>query len=375
MHKIKVLSVIGTRPEIIKMVPVIKEFEKRSHKFEVTVVVTGQHKELCQPYLDFFNIKPEYNLSIMSKNQSLNQIVTKILSKLPPLMADIQPDIVLVQGDTTTAFAASLAACYDGIKVGHIEAGLRTGNKFNPFPEEINRHIISVIADYHFAPTTKAKENLALEGIPLKNIFVTGNTIIDTLLMTVNDKHEFNHNILDKMDFKNKRIICVTTHRRENFGKPLLNILEALKKIVQIFPDVEIIIPVHYNPNVRNHVIRILGEVDKIHLTEPLSYQSFVQLLNRSYLILTDSGGIQEEAPSLGKPVLVLRETTERPEGIEAGTAILVGTEVKKIINRVSGLLRNELIYKKMAKANNPYGDGKAAAKIVDALESTLSNT
>jgi UDP-N-acetylglucosamine 2-epimerase (non-hydrolysing) len=369
MRKIKVVSIFGTRPEVIKFAPVIKEIERRHKAFISRVIITGQHREMCKPYLDLFSIVPDYDLAIMQKNQTLNRIVRSILKKLPVLLDDIQPDIVLVQGDTTSAFAASLAAYHSKIKIGHIEAGLRTGNKYNPFPEEINRSLISVLADFHFAPTSRAKETLISEGIPNKKIFITGNTVIDALKLIVKNNYEFKHDIMGSIDFKNKRIISVTTHRRESFGKPLENTLKALKKIVKIFPDVEIVFPVHYNPNVRSLVNEVIANSEHIHIIEPLSYDQFIQLLNKSYLILTDSGGVQEEAPSLGKPVLVLRETTERPEGIEAGTAKLVGTDVKNIIENVKHLMEDGRHYNKMANAVSPYGDGKAALKIVNILE------
>lgn len=372
MKKIKVISIIGTRPEVIKMAPVIKELNQRSNRFESKVIITGQHKEMCLPYLDLFKIVPDDNLDIMQENQSLNHIVIKILSELPAVFDRINPDIILVQGDTTSAFAASLVAYHREVKVGHVEAGLRTYNKFNPFPEEMNRHLIGVLADLHFAPTKKARDNLISEGISSEIIHVTGNTVIDALLSIVKDDYVFDHAVLKKLDFSTKRIICVTTHRRESFGTPLKNTLQALKKIIEIFSDVEIILPVHYNPNVKRHVYEVLGEVDRIHLIEPLSYEPFVQLLNKSYIILTDSGGIQEEAPSLGKPVLVLRETTERPEGIEAGTAKMVGTDIEKIVKSVEELMIYKDFYDKMARSSNPYGDGTAAQQIVGILENSF---
>ncbi len=374
MKKIKVLSIIGTRPEIIKMAPLLMEFRKRDEKFESYVVVTGQHKEMSDPYLKLFSIIPDHNLSIMEDNQDLNTIVTKILKKLPKVLEDIKPDIVLVQGDTSSAFAAALTSYHHKIRIGHVEAGLRTGNKHNPFPEEINRHLIGVLADLHFAPTQKAKDNLIQEGVLSDKIFITGNTVIDALKFIVKKDYEFGHETLKKIDFKNKRIICVTTHRRESFGKPLLNTLQALKRITEIFSDVEIILPVHYNPNVRANVYKVLTNVDRIHLIEPLSYLPFAHLLNKSYLILTDSGGIQEEAPSLGKPVLVLRETTERPEGVEAGTAKIVGTDTESIVAATKELIENQASYNKMAKAMNPYGDGKAALRIINILMKTLNS-
>lgn len=371
MSKIKVLSIFGTRPETIKMAPVIKELSRRS-SFEHKVIITGQHKEMVQHYLDLFSIIPDHDLSIMEKEQTLNTIVINILKKLPVLLNEIQPDVVLVQGDTTSAFAAALAAYHNKIKIGHIEAGLRTRDKYNPFPEEINRHLIGGLADFHFAPTQKARENLVAEGVSDKEIYVTGNTIIDALKMIVSREHHFNDGILSKIDFDAMKVISVTTHRRESFGKPLLNTLNALKKITGIFRNVEIIIPVHYNPNVRKSVYEVLGNAERIHLVEPLDYVAFIHLLNKSHLILTDSGGVQEEAPSLGKPVLVLRETTERPEGIEAGNAKMVGTDTEKIISAVRGLMEDPETYKKMAHVANPYGDGRAAARIADLLQDAV---
>lgn len=373
MRKIKILSIIGTRPEVIKMAPVIREIRNRGAVFESTVVVTGQHREMSQPYLDLFGIQADADLAIMQKNQTLDSIFVNILSALPALLNRIEPDILLVQGDTSSAFAAALAAYHGKIMVGHVEAGLRTGNKYNPFPEEINRHLIGVVADLHFAPTTGAKENLLREGVPDERIFVTGNTVIDALKMVVRDQYVFTDDVLSGIDFDKRRVICVTTHRRESFGEPLKNTLRALKEIAAKYPDVEIVLPVHYNPNVREHVYKMLQGAERIHLMEPLSYEPFVQLLNKSYLILTDSGGVQEEAPGLGKPVLVLRETTERPEGLAAGTARLVGTDVARVVSATAELLEDEASYRKMSRAVNPYGDGKAAARITDVIERSLS--
>lgn len=372
MKKIKILSIIGTRPEVIKMAPVVKELDKRRHRFHPIVVITGQHREMCEPYLDLFNIVPDWDLAIMQKDQTLNSIIGNILSALPRVLAEVKPDVVLVQGDTSSAFAAALAAFHQMIKVGHVEAGLRTGNKYNPFPEEMNRALIGRIADFHFAPTVTARENLWREGIAPEHIYVTGNTSIDALKMTLAASHGQSTPALDGINLREGRIIAVTTHRRESFGEPLANTLYALREIVARYPDVHIVLPVHYNPNVRTQVHKALDGVDRIQLIEPLEYRSFIRLLDRSYLVLTDSGGIQEEAPSLGKPVLVLRETTERPEGVDAGTARLVGTNVESIVAAVSSLLDDEHAYRAMACAVNPYGDGTAAVKIVDALEAVF---
>jgi UDP-N-acetylglucosamine 2-epimerase (non-hydrolysing) len=372
MKKTSVLCVIGTRPEVIKMAPVIKELERRPDRFRRSVVITGQHREMCQPYLELFSIVPDWDLSIMQKDQTLNSIVANIMAAFPKVLAEVAPDVVLVQGDTSSAFAAALVAFHAQIKVGHVEAGLRTENKYNPFPEEMNRALIGRIADFHFAPTTKAKENLDREGVAQRGVFVTGNTSIDALKMTLSASRESGDGRIGGLDLGSGRVIAVTTHRRESFGEPLRNTLFALKEIVARYPDVRIVLPVHYNPNVRGQVFKILDGVERIHLIEPLEYRSFIRLLDRAYLVLTDSGGIQEEAPSLGKPVLVLRETTERPEGIEAGTARLVGTDKENILRAVAELLDDRNAYQAMACAVNPYGDGTAALKIVDALEREL---
>jgi UDP-N-acetylglucosamine 2-epimerase (non-hydrolysing) len=369
VKKITVISVFGTRPEIIKMAPVVKELERRADIFTSHVIITGQHKEMSEPYLELFSIIPDFDLSIMEEDQTLHHITISILQRLEKLLGSVKPDILLIQGDTSSAFAAALSAYYKRIEIGHIEAGLRTYNKYNPFPEEINRHLISVLADLNFAPTQKAKDNLMGEGINKDKVFVTGNTVIDALLSIVDENYTFTHEVLKTIDFVHKKVITVTTHRRESFGKPIQDTLKAIKIIVTRFSNVEVVFPVHFNPNVRKHVYSILGGADRIHLVEPLHYESFVQLLNRSYLILTDSGGIQEECPSLGKPVLVLRETTERPEGVRAGTAKMVGTDVNKIAESVTELIENESKYAKMADSINPYGDGRAAIKIVDILE------
>lgn len=373
MRKIKVLSIIGTRPEVIKMAPVIRELRNWPTVFESTVIVTGQHREMSEPYMNLFGIKADVDLAIMQKNQTLDSIFVNILTVLPAALAKLEPDIMLVQGDTSSAFAAALAAYHGKIMVGHVEAGLRTGNKYNPFPEEMNRRLVGAVADLHFAPTASARENLLREGVPEEHIFVTGNTVIDALRMVVRDEYAFTHEVLSRIDYAKRRVICVTTHRRESFGEPLKNTLRALKEIVRQHPDVEIVLPVHYNPNVRPYVYEALAGTERIHLIEPLSYEPFVQLMNKSYLIVSDSGGVQEEAPGLGKPVLVLRETTERPEGIEAGTARLVGTDAERIVSAVTELLEDETAYKKMSRAVNPYGDGKAATRIAEVIEKTFA--
>lgn len=366
---IRVLNIIGTRPEVIKMAPVIEELKKRPSVFQSYTILTGQHKEMCLPYLDLFSIVPDSDLSIMEKNQTLDTIVINILRTMPKIIKEYSPDYILVQGDTTSAFAAALAAYHSKVKVGHVEAGLRTGNKYNPYPEEMNRMLIGSLADLHFAPTGHAKENLLAQGVPKERIFVTGNTVIDTLKMVVKKQYRFDDETLDRIDFESRRVICVTTHRRESIGEPLQNTLAALKAIVGLYPDVEIVLPVHYNPNVRTVISETLGNVERVHLIEPLTYEPFVQLLNKSYMILTDSGGIQEEAPSLGKPVLVLRDTTERPEGVEAGTSRLVGTDTERIVSETRKLLDDRASYEKMARSVNPYGDGTSARKIADIIQ------
>jgi UDP-N-acetylglucosamine 2-epimerase (non-hydrolysing) len=375
--KKKILSIFGTRPEAIKMAPVIKVLESRPEEFESLVCVTAQHREMLDQVLDLFKIKPDFDLDLMEDNQTLSQITARALSALDDVFKRIKPDWVLVQGDTTTTMVASLAAFYHGIPIGHIEAGLRTHNKYAPFPEEINRRITSVVADRHFAPTERAKQNLLREGIEEKRIYVTGNTVIDALLMVVakqssaEAQETWDHYFAKNFDisFNNgRKHILVTGHRRESFGKGFENICNALREIAHSYGDVEIIYPVHLNPNVQEPVRRILNNTERVHLIPPLDYEPFVYLMSKSCIILTDSGGIQEEAPSLGKPVLVMRETTERPEGVEAGTARLVGTDKNKIVSETLLLLRSKETYSTMSQAHNPYGDGKAAARITEGL-------
>lgn len=346
------------------MAPVIKELNRHPDRIKSVVCVTAQHREMLDQVLDLFGIVPDYDLNIMVPNQTLSRLTANILLKLDEVIAKEQPDFILVQGDTTTTMVASLVSFYHKILIGHIEAGLRTHNKYNPFPEEVNRRLTSVMATLHFAPTKKAVENLLAEGIPVENVYRTGNTVIDALLMTVDPNYQLNLNL----DFENKRIILVTAHRRENFGQPLRNICLALKELVDRNPNVEVVYPVHLNPNVKELVYEILSGQERIHLIGPLDYKLFVNLMARCYFVLTDSGGIQEEAPSLGKPVLVMRETTERPEAVEAGTAKLVGVDKNRIINEVQLLLNDKTEYKKMAAAVNPYGDGEAAQRTVKIL-------
>jgi UDP-N-acetylglucosamine 2-epimerase (non-hydrolysing) len=370
---IKVLSVFGTRPEAIKMAPVVKELEKRSDKFESVVAVTAQHRQMLDQVLDLFEIKPQYDLDIMKPGQDLFDITTKALLGLRPIFDTEKPDVILVQGDTTTTFAAALGAFYNKVKVGHIEAGLRSFDKFHPFPEEVNRAMTTVVADYHFAPTEKSKANLLGCGVAEKDIHITGNTVIDALIHTVRDDYEFTRPDLKAVDFAGKRIILVTSHRRENWGEPLKDICVAIKRIVEQNEDVEVVFSVHLNPLVQQTASDILGNVGRVHLIQPLDYEPFVQLINRAHLILTDSGGIQEEAPSLGKPVLVLREVTERPEGLDAGTVRLVGRNTERITKEAQLLLDDAAEYAKMARSVNPYGDGHASGRIADILEQNIS--
>ncbi len=351
------------------MAPVIRKLGEYPDIFKTVVVVTAQHREMLDPFLKLFSILPDYDLDIMREGQSLSEVSTKALPKLAEVLEGEMPDMVLVQGDTTTTFIGALAAFYFHIPVGHIEAGLRTHNRFYPYPEEINRRLTTVLSDLHFAPTNIARDNLVKEGVAPESIYVTGNTVIDALLMTLKKDYKFTHSLLKEIDFKNKKIILVTAHRRENFGGPLENICYALKEIAQNNSQVEIVYPVHLNPNVQRTVNKILKDIHRIYLIEPLNYVDFVQLMDRSYLILTDSGGIQEEAPSLGKPVLVLREVSERPEAIKAGTVKLVGSNKEAIVKETQLLLHNKKEYDRIARAHNPYGDGYAAERIVTILQ------
>ena len=368
--KKKIMSVFGTRPEAIKMAPLIKKL-KNNKNFEVTIVVTAQHREMLDQVLDLFGIKTNYDLDIMKKNQSLSDITSRVLKGLERIYKKENPDLVLVHGDTSTTFVGALASFYNKIKVAHIEAGLRTHEKYSPFPEEINRHLTGVLADFHFAPTESTYNNLIKENVSKDNIFITGNTVIDALYEIRDPDFEFSQAELKNINFNKRKVLLLTSHRRENLGKPMENIFMAVKRLILKNKDVEVIFPIHLNPRVRKIANRIFTDINRIHLIEPLDYKPFINLMDRSYLILTDSGGIQEEAPSLAKPVLVLRDTTERPEAIEAGTVKLVGTDQEKIFNETQKLLNNKNHYKKMAEAVNPYGDGKASERIIDFL---LSN-
>jgi len=362
----KVAVVFGTRPEAIKMAPIVKELEKR--KLDHIVIVTAQHREMLDQKLEVFGIEPDYDLDIMQHDQDLFYVTSAVLNEIKPVLIKEKPDVLLVQGDTTTTFAASLAARYLKIHVGHVEAGLRTWNKMNPYPEEMNRQLTTRLTDFHFAPTEWARKNLLNEGVKAESIFVTGNTVIDALLMIVDPNYKFNEEPLRSIDFSKRRVILLTSHRRENFGEPMAQIFSACRCLVETNPDVELIYSVHPNPNVQKVANQILANVSRVHLIEPMEYRPFVQLMNKCYLILTDSGGVQEEAPSLGKPVLVLRKTTERPEAIEAGTAKLVGTDREIIIRQAQLLLSDKQAYLTMSTKANPYGDGKAASRIVDLL-------
>lgn len=364
---IKVMTVFGTRPEAIKMAPVIHQFKTQSSKFKVVVCVTAQHREMLDQVLSIFRIKSDYDLNIMQDAQSLYQITTHGLLKLEGIYQKEKPDMVLVHGDTTTTFIAALAAFYERIPVGHVEAGLRSHDKFNPFPEELNRRLADTLSDLYFVPTKLGAHNLIREGYSRKNIIVTGNTVIDALFLALKSPDRKKENVLECFDLK-KKIILVTAHRRENWGDPLLHICTALQKIAREFPAVQIVYPVHLNPKVKRPVYALLGGVKNVLLTPPLDYLDFVRVLQRSYLVLTDSGGLQEEAPSLGKPVLVLRKVTERPEAVEAGTAKVIGTDTKNIFRQTAQLLCDKKGYLKMANAVNPYGDGKASVRIAKAI-------
>lgn len=367
--KKKNLIVFGTRPEAIKMAPLVKEFEKYASHFETRVCITAQHREMLDQVLNFFEITPDYDLNLMKPNQDLYSLTATIIESMKPVLEEFQPDYVYVHGDTTTTMAASIAAFYSGAKICHIEAGLRTFKKRNPFPEEMNRSIAGRLTDYHFAPTIAAKENLLRENVHEKDIVVTGNTVIDALYFSIKKLHSGSYSdgeikkITSWLD-TTKKIILVTGHRRENHGHGFVEICKALKQLAENHSDIQVVYPVHLNPNVQKPVYEWLADVPNITLIDPLSYPAFVWLMEKSYLIITDSGGIQEEAPSLGKPVLVMRETTERPEAVDAGTVILVGTNTEKIVSETEKLLTDYTHYDRMTKLHNPYGDGKACERI-----------
>lgn len=371
IQPIKVMTIFGTRPEAIKMAPLVLELQKHPEHFESIVTVTAQHRQMLDQVLNIFNITPDHDLNIMKDRQTLIDVTTRGLEGLDKVMKEVKPDIVLVHGDTTTTFVASLAAYYNQIVVGHVEAGLRTWNKYSPFPEEMNRQLTGVIADLHFSPTLKSAANLLQENKPEENIFVTGNTAIDALKTTVKDA--YHHEVLDSLG--NDRLILMTAHRRENLGEPMRNMFRAIKRIVDEQKDVQVVYPVHLNPVVRELADEVLGNDPRIHLIEPLDVIDFHNFASRAYLILTDSGGVQEEAPSLGVPVLVLRDTTERPEGIEAGTLKLAGNEEQPIYDMATELLTDREAYEKMAKASNPYGDGRASERICEAIRFYFNRT
>lgn len=364
MKKWKVMTVFGTRPEAIKMAPLVKALQQNTEQIDTVVTVTAQHREMLDQVLETFKIVPDYDLNIMKERQTLLDVATRGLEGLNQIMKEAKPDVVLVHGDTATTFVASLAAFYNQVAIGHVEAGLRTWNKYSPYPEEMNRQLTGVLADIHFAPTEQAKENLLRENKEPNSIIVTGNTAIDALATTVAD--DYTHPVLESIG--NDRMVLLTAHRRENLGKPMENMFRAIHRILEEHPDVQVVYPMHLNPVVRDTARAILESHERVHLIEPLEVFDFHNFASRSYMILTDSGGIQEEAPSLGKPVLVLRDTTERPEGIEAGTLKLAGIEEETIYDLTKELLTNSALYNQMAKASNPYGDGHASERIVEAL-------
>ncbi|MCF6514820.1 UDP-N-acetylglucosamine 2-epimerase (non-hydrolyzing) [Lactobacillus sp. S2-2] len=363
--KIKIMTVFGTRPEAIKMAPIILEMKKRNQEFEPITVVTGQHKEMLDQVLEIFSITPDFNLNIMKDAQTLSDITTNVITKLDNVIEETKPDVILVHGDTTSTFAASVSAFYHKVMLGHVEAGLRTFNKYSPYPEEMNRQLTDVLADLYFAPTKLSEENLVKENHKKENIVITGNTAIDALNETIS--RNYHHSVLQDID-SNHRIILLTMHRRENQGDPMIETFNAIKNVLNNHNDVDVVYPVHLSPVVQKAAHEIFDEVKRVHLIDPLDVLDFHNMASRSYFIMTDSGGVQEEAPSLEKPVLVLRESTERPEGVDAGTLKLVGTDQKNVEQEMNLLLDNTDIYNKMAKAKNPYGDGKAAKYILDEI-------
>ena len=366
MGKLKIMVVFGTRPEAIKMAPLVLELQKQRETIETITVVTAQHRQMLDQVLETFNIVPDYDLDIMGKSQTLLDITSKILNQLDPVIKKEKPDMVLVHGDTTTTFAASLVAFYNQVRIGHVEAGLRTFDKYSPYPEEMNRQMTDDLADLYFAPTSESKANLLKENHPESSIVVTGNTAIDALKLTVQEN--YHHEVLDQLD-PAKKVILVTMHRRENQGAPMRAVFGALREMVDQEPDIEVVYPVHLSPAVQEAANDLLGDHDRIHLIAPLDVLDFHNLASRSYFIMSDSGGVQEEAPSLGKPVLVLRDTTERPEGVKAGTLKLVGTDPAVVKSTMTELLTNEHLYLEMANARNPYGDGRASERIVQAIK------
>ena len=367
----KIMTIFGTRPEAIKLAPLILELEKR--KIEQIVCVTGQHRQMLDQMLSIFNIEPTHDLDLMTQNQSISEISSRALTGLEPIIRVEKPDLVIVQGDTTTTLMGALAAFYNQVPVAHIEAGLRTDNRYNPFPEEMNRRLVSQISELHIAATEKARQNLLSSGIDSSRIFVTGNTVIDALLKITSEELEFEDSNLKSLDL-DKKIILVTTHRRENLGEGMESIFRAIKRLSIKHTEVQFVFPIHMNPKIRKHAEELLKDQKNILLTQPVSYRDIAKLMKLSYLVMTDSGGIQEEAPALGKPVLVLRSTTERPEGIDAGTAILAGVDEEKIYYLADSLIEDQEKYKRMAQAVNPYGDGAASIKIADIIKEKLEN-
>lgn len=374
MKKIKVLTVFGTRPEAVKMAPIVKKLNQNEN-IDHKICVTAQHRQMLDQVLDVFGITPDYDMNIFAPGQTLTQITTRSLEGLEAIIKEFQPDVLLVQGDTTTVFTGALAGFYHKVKIGHVEAGLRSHDMYSPYPEEANRKLTGIITDFHFAPTETSRQNLLNEGYDDSKIYITGNTAIDALLEVVSDEYKFENDLLNSIDYKNRKLILVTAHRSENIGQPMENIFTAIRDVVEKNNDVEVVFPIHLNPKVRDIANRILNNNDRIHVIEPLDYLPFANLQARSYMIVTDSGGIQEEAPTLGKPVLVVRKETERPEGIEAGTAKLVGIEYDDIYREMDILINNREEYNKMANAVNPYGDGKAAERIVDIIVKSFSES
>jgi UDP-N-acetylglucosamine 2-epimerase (non-hydrolysing) len=362
----RVLSVFGTRPEAIKMAPVVHALQKASG-FESLVCVSAQHRAMLDQVLDVFGLEVDYDLDLMTAGQSPAEVAARVLERLPALLRETRPDVLLVQGDTMTTFAAAFAAYLERIPSGHVEAGLRTGDRYQPFPEEMNRVMTTRLASIHFAPTKQARAALLAEGVPPADVHLTGNTVIDALLQTVKEDYSFRSPELASLDAR-RRLVLITTHRRESFGAPLRSTCAAIRDLAERFPDLQFVLPVHPNPEVKDTVERLLCDLPGMYLIAPVDYLEFVHLMSRSYLVLTDSGGVQEEAPSLGKPVLVLREVTERPEGVEAGTAVVVGTDRERIVRVASELLTSKKAYDRMANAVNPYGDGRASGRIVKAL-------
>lgn len=372
MNKVKTLIIFGTRPEAVKMAPIVKALKSDEEHFLTKICVTAQHRDMLDQVLRIFDIEPDYDLNIFQSGQTLTQITCRALTGLEGVIEEFKPDLILVQGDTTTVFTGALAAFYHQVKIGHVEAGLRSGNLYSPYPEEANRKLTGIITDFHFAPTSDSRDNLLREGYDESKIFVTGNTSIDALKWVIDKNYKFEDEILNNIDFENKKVLLLTAHRRENIGEPMENIFSAVKEAAEKNKDIVVIYPMHLNPKVREIAKKVFSNMENVHLIEPLDYLPFTNLMAKCYLVVTDSGGVQEEAPSLGKPVLVVRRETERPEGVEAGTAKLVGTDKDIILKEIDALINNEEEYKKMATAVNPYGDGRAAEYIKDAIISKM---